>query len=112
MEKNFPGGVLFLTGANSAAGLRSNPVRVVIFDETDAYPLSVGDEGSPIKLGEARTTTFQKNKKIFKLSTPTIAGESAIAHALSETDERTYRVMPSLRLVSGVDIRESEMGGQ
>lgn len=92
LEKTFPGGVLFLTGANSAAGLRSNPVRVVIFDETDAYPLSVGDEGSPIKLGEARTTTFQKNKKIFKLSTPTIAGESAIAHALSETDERTYRV--------------------
>lgn len=92
LEKNYPGGVLFLTGANSAAGLRSNPVRVVIFDETDAYPLNIGDEGSPIKLGEARTTTFQKNKKIFKLSTPTNAGESAIMHALSETDERTYRV--------------------
>lgn len=92
MEKNFPGGVLFLTGANSAAGLRSNPVRVIIFDETDGYPLSIGDEGNPIKLGEARATTFQKNKKIFKLSTPTIAGESAIAQAMAETDDRTYRV--------------------
>ncbi len=91
LEKNFAGGVAFLTGANSAAGLRSNPVKVLILDETDAYPISLGDEGSPVRLAEKRTTTFS-DKKIFKLSTPTKRGESVIATELDLTDERTYRV--------------------
>ena len=34
--KEFPGGILVLTGANSAAGLRSMPVRYVFLDEVDA----------------------------------------------------------------------------
>ena len=91
LEKNFPGGVLFLTGANSASGLRSNPVKVLLLDEVDAYPLSIDDEGSPIRLAEKRTTTFS-DKKIFLLSTPTAAGTSVIAKELSETDERVYKV--------------------
>lgn len=92
IEKFFPNGSLNLTGANSAAGLRSQPMRVLILDEVDAYPLNLEGEGSPIRLAEARTTTYAKNKKIFKLSTPTIAGRSAIATALEETDNREYHV--------------------
>jgi phage terminase large subunit GpA-like protein len=92
IEKFFPGGALNLTGANSAAGLRSQPMRVLLLDEVDAYPLNLEGEGSPIKLAEARTTTYAKNKKIFKLSTPTVAGRSAIAFALDGTDEREYHV--------------------
>jgi phage terminase large subunit GpA-like protein len=92
IEKFFPGGSLNLTGANSAAGLRSQPMRVLILDEVDAYPLNLENEGSPIKLAEARTTTYSKNKKIFKLSTPTVAGRSAIAFAMEGTDEREYHV--------------------
>ncbi len=92
LEKMFTAGSLSLTGANSASGLRSNPVRVLVLDETDAYPLNVADEGSPIKLAEARTSTFAKNKKIFKLSTPTIAATSAISAALETTDKKRYMV--------------------
>jgi len=91
LEKNFPGGVLFLTGANSASGLRSNPVKVLLLDEVDAYPLSIDDEGSPIRLAEKRTTTFS-DKKIFLLSTPTSSGSSVISAELAETDERVYKV--------------------
>jgi phage terminase large subunit GpA-like protein len=40
--KLFPGGILILTGANSGAGLRSQPVRYLILDEVDGYPPDVG----------------------------------------------------------------------
>ena len=54
LQKDFQGGVLVLTGANSAAGLRSMPVRYLFLDEVDAYP-DVDGEGDPVALAEART---------------------------------------------------------
>lgn len=92
LEKSYAGGSLSLTGANSASGLRSNPVRVLALDEVDAYPLNLEGEGSPIKLAEARTSTFSRNRKIFKLSTPTVSGASVIEHAMESTDVRKYNV--------------------
>src|ERR687891_1503983 len=38
LSKEFPGGVLILTGANSAVGLRSMPARYLFLDEVDGYP--------------------------------------------------------------------------
>lgn len=76
--KSFPGGVLRLAGANSAAGLRSTPMRNLILDEPDAYPLDLDGEGNPIDLAIQRTNTFEGKKKIFMLSTPTVSGLSAI----------------------------------
>jgi phage terminase large subunit GpA-like protein len=90
-QKSFFGGVLFLTGSNSAAGLRSVPVRFLILDEVDSYPLNVENEGSPIELAIARTETFP-NKKIFIISTPTIAGMSAIESEFADTDQHYYYV--------------------
>ena len=52
--KEYPGGFLAVAGANSAAGLRSMPIRDLVFDETDGYPLDVDGEGDPIALAEAR----------------------------------------------------------
>ncbi|HSG56820.1 MAG TPA: phage terminase large subunit family protein, partial [Paracoccaceae bacterium] len=37
LSKEFPGGILVLTGANSATGLRSMPARYIFLDEVDAY---------------------------------------------------------------------------
>ena len=39
--KKFPGGLLVITGANSGASLRSLPARYMIFEEPDAYPLTL-----------------------------------------------------------------------
>lgn len=89
--KEFPGGSLILGGANSAAGLRSMPIRYLFLDEVDAYPLDVDGEGSPIQLAEKRTNTF-RNRKIFKISTPTIAGLSHIETAFENGDQRQYFV--------------------
>lgn len=77
LHKAFPGGHITLAGANSPASLASRPIRIVLMDEIDRYPLSAGSEGSPIKLAEKRANTFW-NKKLIKVSTPTIAGVSQI----------------------------------
>lgn len=91
-HKRFPGGILVLSGANSAASLRSRPVRVLVLDEVDAYPLNVDDEGSPISLAEKRTSTYGAKKKIYKLSTPTVDGVSVIQAAYDSTEQRKFFV--------------------
>jgi phage terminase large subunit GpA-like protein len=75
--KEFPGGVLILTGANSAAGLRSMPAKYRLYDEVDAYEGDIDGEGDPISLGEARGRTFVDGKRV-EVSTPTKLGRSRI----------------------------------
>ncbi len=91
LAKEFRGGVLVMTGANSAVGLRSMPVRYLFLDEVDGYPLDVEGEGDAISLAEARTRTFAR-RKIFIVSTPTIAGASAIEREYEASDQRRYFV--------------------
>lgn len=87
--KEFPGGVLVLTGANSAVGLRSMPVRYLFLDEVDGYPNDAGDEGDPVDLAIQRTATFS-NRKIFLASTPTLKNYSRIEKAFLEGDQRYF----------------------
>lgn len=90
-SKDFPGGILLLTGANSAAGLRSMPVRYLLLDEVDAYPGDVNNEGDPVNLAIARTRTF-RNRKILLVSTPTLEETSRIKRAFEQSDKRYYHV--------------------
>ncbi len=89
LAKEFRGGVLVMTGANSAVGLRSMPVRYLFLDEVDGYPSDVDGEGDAISLAEARTRTFAR-RKIFVVSTPTIAGASSIEREYEASDQRRY----------------------
>ena len=91
LAKEFRGGVLVMTGANSAVGLRSMPVRYLFLDEVDGYPSDVDGEGDAISLAEARTRTFAR-RKIFIVSTPTIAGASSIEREFDASDQRRYFV--------------------
>lgn len=91
LAKEFRGGVLVMTGANSAVGLRSMPVRYLFLDEVDGYPLDVEGEGDAISLAEARTRTFAR-RKIFIVSTPTISGASSIEREYEASDQRRYFV--------------------
>ncbi|PRY23517.1 phage terminase large subunit GpA-like protein [Aliiruegeria haliotis] len=92
LSKEFPGGILVLTGANSATGLRSMPARYIFLDEVDAYPASADEEGDPVALAEARTTTFAHRRKVFMVSTPTIRGLSRIEREYEASDQRRYFV--------------------
>lgn len=89
MVKEFLGGVLVLTGANSAVGLRSMPVRYLFLDEVDAFPSDVEGEGDPVSLAEKRTTTFNR-RKILITSTPTIKDQSRVELEYNRSDKRKY----------------------
>lgn len=90
-EKEFPGGMLMMTGANSAVGLRSMPIRNLFLDEVDGYPPDADGEGDPVSLAEKRTGTFAR-RKIFLVSTPTIKGLSRIEVEYLASDQRRFFV--------------------
>lgn len=77
LQKSFPGGMLTITGSNSASALASTPARYIFGDERDRWAASAGTEGDPWALAEARQATFY-NAKAVEVSTPTIKGTSNI----------------------------------
>lgn len=91
LHKSFPGGHVTAAGANSAASLASRPIRVVLLDEVDRYPISAGTEGDPVSLARKRTATFW-NRKIILTSTPTIKGVSRIEKEFELSDKRQFHV--------------------
>lgn len=91
LHKIFPGGHITACGANSPSSLASRPIRVVLCDEVDRYPVSAGSEGDPVSLAKKRSATFW-NRKIGMFSTPTNKGASRIETAWEESDKRTFHV--------------------
>jgi phage terminase large subunit GpA-like protein len=65
---------LYIAWASSAARLANKPIRYVVFDEVDkpGYDTAGKRETDPISLGEKRTITYRHNRKIWKISTPTV----------------------------------------
>ena len=91
--KEFPGGVLFLTGSNSATGVKSMPIRWLFCDEIDEYPGDVDGQGDPIALAEKRTTgPLYSRRKVFLVSTPTIKSISRIEREFLASDQRRFFV--------------------
>ena len=91
LMKDFAGGVLVVSGANSAASLRSMPVRYLFLDEIDAYPQDVDGEGCPVVLAEKRTSTFAR-RKVLKVSTPTVKHFSRIEASFEQSNACEYHV--------------------
>jgi phage terminase large subunit GpA-like protein len=91
LHKRFTGGHLTIVGANSPSGLASRPIRVLLCDEVDRFPVSAGTEGDPIDLARRRTATF-RNRKVLMGSTPTVKGASRIEAAFEQSDQRYYFV--------------------
>jgi phage terminase large subunit GpA-like protein len=90
--KEFDGGFLKLAGANSAAGLRSDPIAVLLLDEIDGYPDDVDQEGDPIEIATRRTDSFD-DAVIVKASTPgKPRGLSRIEREFLRSDQRRYQV--------------------
>jgi phage terminase large subunit GpA-like protein len=94
--KEYPNGIMMLTGANSPAGLRSAPVRYLFMDEIDSYPADAStsggvSEGDPCELAIKRTSTFSR-KKILMTSTPTTKDFSRVESEYLASDMRRYWV--------------------
>lgn len=90
-SKEFAGGMMLLTGSNSAVGLRSTPCRYIFCDEIDAFPADVDGEGDPVSLAEKRATTFAR-RKILLTSTPTVKDFSRIEAEYERSDQRRFYV--------------------
>ena len=89
--KDYPGGMVLLSGANSGASLRSMPAKYLFLDEIDAYPHDLDGEGDPISLAEARLSTFP-GRKVFLCSTPTIESLSRVHREWQQSDQRRYHL--------------------
>jgi len=90
-SKEFDGGILMITGANSAAGLSSMPIKKLLLDEVDRFPGEVEEEGDPVDIAEGRTSNFP-GRKILKVSSPTIESLSRINKDWKRSDQRRYFV--------------------
>ena len=86
--KEYKGGALFIATAGAAANLSEVPARRVAFDEVDRAVSNVDGEGDPIKLGEARQTTFSSNRKGYYYSSPTIEELSRIDELFKQGTQR------------------------
>ena len=89
LEKGFPGGYIAIVGANSPVGLSSRPIRILLADEIDRFPISAGAEGDPLSLAEKRTKTFWNKKKMF-VSTPTEKGISRIEAEFEDSTKEEW----------------------
>jgi phage terminase large subunit GpA-like protein len=87
---DFPGGVLFLAGGNSANSYAQKSVAKIILDDLDRFPEEIGEEGDIITLAEGRTKAFPRSIRCY-ISTPTVNG--GLIHRLFEKgDQRRYHV--------------------
>lgn len=91
LQKSFPGGYVALGGANAPSGLASRPIRILLADEIDRFPVSAGTEGDPLDLAEKRTNNFYNRKKI-KVSTPTNKGASRIEKEFNLSTKEYYHL--------------------
>ncbi|WP_424138655.1 phage terminase large subunit family protein [Roseomonas chloroacetimidivorans] len=91
LHKVFPGGRLYIVGANAPTGLAAKNIRIVCFDEVDRYGANAGGEGDPIGQGVKRTQNFW-NRKIVIVSSPKKAGTSRIEAEYERSDKRRYWV--------------------
>lgn len=78
--------------SSSASQLCSHPAGVVILDERDRMQDDVEGEGDPVRLAEARTTTYP-NAKIIVISTPTMLGASAIWKLFERGTQSEWQVI-------------------
>ena len=91
LAKEFTGGMMVLTGANSGVGLRFMSAQNLFLDEVDAYPYDVDGEGPPVAVAEKRCLTYARHK-IYLCSTPVLKLTSVIEPEYEASDQRRYHV--------------------
>ncbi len=118
LEKKFPGGLFAMTGANSAVGLAMRPVKRILGDEVDRWPVAAGgkggDEGDPVALAKKRTSNFEDSLEAW-MSSPGQKSTSRIWPRYLATDRcRWWVECPAcghdqVLMWAGVDFRDAEL---
>ncbi len=111
------GGYLVPFGAKNADKMRSYSICVMLKDEIDAWPDTVGKDGDPDALSDDRCSGYWERRKIFRGSTPLVKGASKIEQAYLRGDQRKYNVLckscgfPQELRWSSVDKKTGVVGG-
>ncbi len=101
-----------MASAQAAASLRADSKRVLCRDELDGAPpqLRTG-EGNWVDVSYVRTNAWNDRRKVFDVSTPTIAGESIIEREYERGDKRKFLV-PCPHCGAFQELREGTDGTQ
>lgn len=88
--KSYPGGFLMLAWAGSPKTMRGRSAPFIGCDEVDGYLRT--PEGHPVGLLWQRAATFGRERFLFEISTPTLAGSSFIDESWEAGDKRRFHV--------------------
>ena len=91
-EKQFAGGSLTILGSQEPANFQMRTARVAWVDEIDRAPRMFKGEGSLLSIALNRTANYRDTRKFGISSTPTLEGDSPIAEAYQQSDQRRYFV--------------------
>lgn len=92
LQKQYPGGNLYLSGVTSPVSLRRLTVKNVFFDECSSFVESSHFKGDPFDLGEARAKTYGDDARIFYVSTPGNEDTCRITKVYQSSDQRKFFV--------------------
>lgn len=97
LQKQFPGGQISIVSAGNPTDLAMRACRIMLFDETDKYPMNVGagsggsgGEGDPIAVAWGRATTYGNRAKKVAACSPTVEGKSRIHQEYLRSDQRQF----------------------
>lgn len=85
------GGYLVPFGAKNAAKMRSFSIAILLKDEIDGWPDTVGKDGDPDSLSDDRCSAYWERRKIFRGSTPLLV-PSRVDTQFKRGDQRVYKV--------------------
>lgn len=86
------GGFLLPFGAKNADKMRMHSIAVMLKDELDAWPYTVGKDGDPDALSDDRCSAYWERRKIGRGGTPSTL-PSKIDAAYKRGDQRKYMVL-------------------
>lgn len=86
------GGFLVPLGAQNPNKSRSLSFQVLLCDEIDGWPDSVGKSGDPCDRVKGRSAAYETTRKIAWISTPLITQTSKIFRAYKRGDRRKFHV--------------------
>lgn len=87
--KRFPGGYLKLASAASPSDLKSRPIRVVLCDEVDTFP--VRPDGNAVDMAIGRASNYV-DRKILITSTPTTLAASEVWRRLGQCAQYEFSI--------------------
>lgn len=107
-SRDFRGGYLRLSGANSPGSLSSTPIGDVLCDEISQWQVDLSDQGAPLAIVAARTSNFRDRKEILT-GTPTVEGACAVEREFARTDQHYYWVpCPHCQLMQRLRWRDDD----